>query len=82
MGSGDIRSCAGENIVALCDVDQRAVARNAQHFPKAKQYSDFRKMLETQEEIDAVIDYIKSTWPERERQYQADRTRGDEAARE
>ena len=27
MGSGDIRNCAGENIVALCDVDQRAVAR-------------------------------------------------------
>jgi predicted dehydrogenase len=55
MGSGDIRNCAGENIVALCDVDQRAVARNAQRFPKAKQHSDFRKMLETQKEIDAVI---------------------------
>lgn len=34
------------------------------------------------DEIRAVIDYIKSTWPERERRYQADRTRGDEAARE
>jgi predicted dehydrogenase len=55
MGSGDIRSCAGENIVALCDVDQRAVARNAQHYPKAKQHSDFRKMLETQKDIDAVV---------------------------
>jgi predicted dehydrogenase len=55
MGSGDIRNCAGENIVALCDVDQRAVARNAQRFPKAKQHSDFRKMLETQREIDAVV---------------------------
>ncbi len=55
MGSGDLRNCAGENIVALCDVDQRAVDRNAKRFPKAKQYSDFRKMLETQKEIDAVI---------------------------
>lgn len=33
-------------------------------------------------EIDAVIDYIKGTWPDRERQFQADRTKGDEAARE
>ena len=55
MGSGDIRNCASENVVALCDVDQRAVARNAQHFPQAKQYSDFRRMLETQQEIDAVV---------------------------
>ncbi len=55
MGSGDIRNCANENIVALCDVDQRAVARNAEHFPKAKQYSDFRKMLETHKDIDAVV---------------------------
>ncbi len=55
MGSGDLRACAGENIVALCDVDQRAVARNAQRFPKAKQHSDFRKMLESQKEIDAVV---------------------------
>ncbi|MBN1855219.1 MAG: Gfo/Idh/MocA family oxidoreductase [Pirellulales bacterium] len=55
MGSVDIQNCASENIVALCDVDQRALAQNAQRFPNAKQYSDFRKMLETQKEIDAVI---------------------------
>jgi len=55
MGSGDIRNCASENIVALCDVDQRALARNAKHFPKARHYSDFREMLETHKEIDAVV---------------------------
>jgi len=55
MGSGDIRNVAGENVVALCDVDQRALARNARQFPNAKLHADFRKMLETQKEIDAVV---------------------------
>ncbi len=55
MGSGDIRAVASENIVALCDVDQRALDRNAPQFPKAKLYRDFRKMLETQKDIDAVM---------------------------
>jgi predicted dehydrogenase len=55
MGSGDIASMAGENVVALCDVDRNALERNAKKFPAAKLYADFRKMLETQKEIDAVI---------------------------
>lgn len=33
-------------------------------------------------EIRAIIDYIKSTWPARERQYQAERSRADEEARQ
>ena len=32
-------------------------------------------------ETNAVLDYIKSSWPDRERSYQEDRTRADEAAR-
>ncbi len=55
MGTGDIRNAAGENVVALCDVDRNAVGRNAKVFPKAKHYADFRKMLETQKDIDAVM---------------------------
>jgi predicted dehydrogenase len=55
MGYGDIRSVISENIVALCDVDQNALARNAKDFPNAKTYTDFRKMLETQNEVDAVM---------------------------
>jgi mono/diheme cytochrome c family protein len=31
----------------------------------------------TDEEILAVLDYIKSTWPDRERGYQAERSRND-----
>lgn len=55
MGSGDIRAVMSENIVALCDVDRRALDRNAQTFPNAKLYTDYRKMLETQKDIDAVM---------------------------
>ncbi|HIG30676.1 MAG TPA: Gfo/Idh/MocA family oxidoreductase [Verrucomicrobiales bacterium] len=55
MGTGDIRQAASQNVVALCDVDQRALARNAKVFPKAELYTDFRKMLETHKEIDAVM---------------------------
>ena len=55
MGSGDIqRIGASENVVALCDVDQRHVGRSLQRFPEAKVYSDFREMLEKQRDIDAV----------------------------
>ena len=56
MGTGDVQSVSTENIVALCDVDQNALARNAKLHPKAKLHSDYRKMLETQKDIDAVVD--------------------------
>jgi predicted dehydrogenase len=56
MGSGDLKNVAAENnIVALCDADRRAVERNAKLYPAAKHYADFRKMLETQKDIDAVV---------------------------
>ncbi|HEY3324793.1 MAG TPA: Gfo/Idh/MocA family oxidoreductase [Planctomycetota bacterium] len=55
MGSGDARSCGGENVVALCDVDQSALDRNAKQFPNAKQFRDWRKMFEEQKDIDVVF---------------------------
>jgi predicted dehydrogenase len=55
MGSGDIRRVPSENIVAVCDPDANQAERAAQPFPGAKIYRDFRKMLETQKEIDAVM---------------------------
>ncbi|HOW39215.1 MAG TPA: Gfo/Idh/MocA family oxidoreductase, partial [Bacteroidales bacterium] len=45
-----------ENIVALCDVDWREPAQKIfKRYPKAKQYKDYRKMLDNQKDIDAVI---------------------------
>jgi predicted dehydrogenase len=49
------RTGEGENIVALCDVDTEITAPLYRAFPKAKKYTDFRKMLETQKDIDAVV---------------------------
>ena len=48
--------CKTENIVALCDVDWGRAAGTFKRFPRAKQYSDFRKMLEKEDKnIDTVI---------------------------
>lgn len=48
-------SSAGGNIVALCDVDSRHTAEAAHKYPTARRYSDFRKMLDEQKDIDAVV---------------------------
>jgi len=55
MGFGDVRSVSTENIVALCDVDHRHAARAFKQFPKARVWTDFRKMLDGQKDIDAVM---------------------------
>ncbi len=46
----------GENIVAMCDVDDKRAAKGYKLYPKAKKYKDFRKMFdEMANQIDAVI---------------------------
>jgi len=55
MGSGDVANCKSENIVALCDVDKNVLDREAKKYPGAKLHTDFRKMLDTQKDIDAVV---------------------------
>ena len=45
-----------QNIVALCDVDEKRAADTFKQYPKAKTYTDFRKMLDKKgKEIDAVM---------------------------
>jgi predicted dehydrogenase len=51
----DINGCAGENIVALCDVDRKRLEERGAKFPKARLFRDYRQMLEEMKEIDAVI---------------------------
>ena len=55
MGKNNIKQCADENIVALCDIDDAYAAPVYETYPKAKKYHDFRKMLKDQKDIDAVI---------------------------
>ena len=50
----DINGCAAENIVALCDVDQKRLEERGAKFPKAKLFRDYRRMLQEMQEIDAV----------------------------
>jgi hypothetical protein len=46
----------GENLVALCDVNQRQMEATSNDFPAVRRYRDFRKMLDAMDhQIDAVI---------------------------
>jgi predicted dehydrogenase len=53
-GGGNMNNVKSENIVALCDVNAKNLAKAANQFPKAKTYKDWRKCLE-QKDIDAVV---------------------------
>ncbi|HYG35690.1 MAG TPA: Gfo/Idh/MocA family oxidoreductase [Clostridia bacterium] len=53
-GEAHFGGISSENVVALCDVDEKHLAFGAQKFPKAKQYVDWRECLE-QKDIDAVV---------------------------
>lgn len=52
----DIDGVAGENIVAVCDIDETYLERSAKRFPDAKTYVDYREMIEAEaDRIDAVV---------------------------
>ena len=53
-GAGDADCCADENIVALCDPDQKIGANVRGKYPKAVYYQDFREMLDKEKSIDAL----------------------------
>lgn len=56
QGGSDLSGMAGEDIVALCDVDDRRAAGSFTKFPNARRFKDFRKMFdEMAKDIDAVL---------------------------
>src|SRR6185369_14467370 len=58
QGGGDVDAVAGEghNLVALCDVDDKYAEKTFGRYPKAKQFKDYRVMLDQMgKEIDAVV---------------------------
>lgn len=55
MGRSNLANLANEDIVALCDVDQRFAQPMFDRFPRARRWVDFREMLEKQPEVEAVI---------------------------
>jgi len=48
------RDLKTQNVVALCDINDKNMAIAAKEFPKAKKYKDWRKCLE-QKNLDAVV---------------------------
>jgi predicted dehydrogenase len=55
QGAHDLSQMESENIVALCDVDQNHAAHVFKKYPKAKQFTDYRRMLDEMKEIDGVV---------------------------
>lgn len=55
IGSLDVQRVPSEQIVAICDVDSRQAAAAAKPFPDAKLYTDYREMLASRSDIDAVM---------------------------
>ncbi|MCC6418193.1 MAG: Gfo/Idh/MocA family oxidoreductase [Gemmataceae bacterium] len=54
-GAGNLGAVAKENIVALCDVNARAIERAAAKFPRARQVTDFRRLFDRPRDFDAVV---------------------------
>ncbi len=55
-GGHNLEQLASQNIVALCDVDENFLRQAALRFPQARQYRDYRKMLEAEaNRVQAVV---------------------------
>jgi len=51
-----VLAAAEENLVALCDVDRKRLGAAAQKYPRAKVYTDYRRMFEeVEKEIDGAF---------------------------
>jgi predicted dehydrogenase len=53
-GRDHLAALAGENLAALCDVDDAFLGQAAEKLPRASKYADFREMLEKEKSLDAV----------------------------
>jgi len=54
-GASNTHDVSGENIVALCDVNEANLNKAAEKFPQARKYVDFRKLFDQANDIDAVV---------------------------
>jgi predicted dehydrogenase len=54
-GRANLQGVQSENIVALCDVKASAVERAAENHPQAKKLTDYRRVYDKANEIDAVV---------------------------
>jgi predicted dehydrogenase len=54
-GEANLKAMSEEQIVALCDIDEQTLGKAAEGCPGARLYHDFRKMLDEQKDLDAVV---------------------------
>ncbi len=55
MGGGNLNQVKGENIIALCDVNDNNLELKGKEFPNAKRYFDFRDLFDEVKDIDAAV---------------------------
>ena len=55
VGKSYLENLNSENIVALCDVDEKLAAEVFSIYPSARRYRDYRELLDRESEIDAVV---------------------------
>ncbi|RIK76627.1 MAG: oxidoreductase [Planctomycetota bacterium] len=55
QGAHDLAQFAEHNIVALCDVDSAYAGQTFERYGRARRYADYRRMLDEQQDIDAVV---------------------------
>src|SRR5207302_5272721 len=56
QGAENLRQVAGENLVALCDLDERRAADAFRKYPNVRRFHDYRKMFDAMHrQIDAVV---------------------------
>ncbi len=58
QGAGDLRDMSDSglvNVAALCDVDHNHAAASIKKHDKAKLYRDYRRLIDEQKDIDAVL---------------------------
>ncbi len=53
-GAANTGSVSSENIVALCDIDERNLAKAAKKFPKARKFHDLRRIADMND-VNAVV---------------------------
>jgi predicted dehydrogenase len=52
---GEILQAEDVNVAALCDVDEKNLNSVGAKHPSAKRYRDFRKLIETEKSVDAIV---------------------------
>src|SRR5687768_4953632 len=54
-GAHNLRHMSGEQVVALVDINELYLDRAAKLHPKAKRYTDFRRLFDRAGDFDAVV---------------------------